>query len=55
MLGTIFEIDIAMIKKNFSFHWKDQGQHLYKLFISICLNHAWNDLKFYKLWASFLP
>ena len=24
MLGTIFGSDIVMIKKNFSFHWKDQ-------------------------------
>ena len=25
MLGTIFGIEIVMIKKNFSIHWKDQG------------------------------
>ena len=25
MLGTIFGIEIVMIKKNFSFHLKDQG------------------------------
>ena len=25
MLGTIFGIEIDMVKKNFSFHWKDQG------------------------------
>ena len=36
MLGTIFGIEIVMIKKNFSFHWKDQGKHLYKFFISQC-------------------
>ena len=34
MLGTIFGIEIVMIKKNFSFHGKDQGYHLYKFFIS---------------------
>ena len=25
MLGTIFGIKIVMIKKKFSFYWKDQG------------------------------
>ena len=25
MLGTIFAIEIVMVKKNFSFHCKDQG------------------------------
>ena len=35
MLGTIFEIEIAMIKKNFRFHWKD---NIYiNSFISQCL------------------
>ena len=34
MLGTIFGIKIVMIKKNLSFHWKDQGLNLYEFFIS---------------------
>ena len=36
MLGIIFGIGIAMIKKNFSFHLKDQGYHLYTFFIFKC-------------------
>ena len=36
MLDTMIKIEIVLIKKNFSFHSKDQGQHLYKLFISQC-------------------
>ena len=37
MLGTIFAIENITVKKNFSFHCKDQGkQTLYKFFISQC-------------------
>ena len=36
MLGTIFGIEIVMIKKNFNCHWKDQGYHVYEFFISQC-------------------
>ena len=54
MLGTTFGIEIVMIMKNCSFHWKDQGYtYINSSFLNA--NHAWNDLKFYKLWSSFRP
>ena len=34
MLGTIFGIEIVMIKRNFSFNSRDQGYYLYKFFSS---------------------
>ena len=36
MLGTVFGIEIVMIKRSFSVHSKDQGKQFYKFFISQC-------------------
>ena len=48
MLGTIFGIEIVMMKNTFSFHWKDRDNtYIKSSFLNV--NHAWNDLKFYKL------
>ena len=54
MLGTMFGIEIVMIKKTSVFIERTRDN----TYINSSLlngNHAWNDLKFYKLRASFHP
>ena len=48
MLGTLFGIEIVMIKRT---ERTRDNTYINSSFLNV--NHAWNDLKLYKLWASF--
>ena len=55
MLGTTFGIEIVIIIKKTSVYIERTRVNNYIFFSFLKVNHARNDLKFYKLRASFHP